>query len=79
MSDEMQIPNGSPQPSPAARRPEEALEDFSRQVTEQLERMREMKLGEALDQVAELVKRYPVAGVATAALAGFVLGRMLRR
>ncbi len=79
MSDESPIPNGSPVHSQSMPRPEELYDDLSRRATEQIERLREMKVGEAIDQVTELLKRYPMAGLATAALAGFILGRALRQ
>ncbi len=61
----------------------EVAQDPCRELFEQaaaeLDRLRQMTLGDVVDRALELVKRYPGTGVTVAALVGFLVGRMIRR
>jgi ElaB/YqjD/DUF883 family membrane-anchored ribosome-binding protein len=63
----------------ALRQAEEQYVQALDQAPAPLERISELSFGEVIDNVLEWVKKYPAAGVATAAAAGFFLGRLLRR
>jgi ElaB/YqjD/DUF883 family membrane-anchored ribosome-binding protein len=54
-------------------------ENVRQQAAERIHSVRKANVGELLDGSLELVRRYPGAGVAVAALAGFFLGKMFRR
>lgn len=54
-------------------------ERVRREATEQLDKVRAKRLGDVLDDVATLVRKFPGASLVVAGLVGFYLGRLLRR
>ena len=53
--------------------------EIRRKAAEELRGLREKNLGDLLDDTMSFVRRRPGPGIAIAALAGFVLGRLFRR
>lgn len=50
-----------------------------REAVDQLKQIREMSVGDVVDETLKQVKRYPGPSVLIAALVGFFLGRLFRR
>jgi ElaB/YqjD/DUF883 family membrane-anchored ribosome-binding protein len=50
-----------------------------RQTVDQLKQIREMSVGDLVDDTLKRVKRHPGPSVIVAVLAGFFLGRLFRR
>lgn len=70
----------------AVRRAKEQLREarraywqLRRQAVQRLKNVREMSVGEIVDQTLKQVKRRPGPSVVVAVLAGFLLGRLFRR
>jgi hypothetical protein len=58
---------------------EAACRSFQEGAAEQVKRLRETTVGDLIDGTLNLVKKYPGPGVIVAVLAGFFLGRSLRK
>jgi hypothetical protein len=63
----------------ALREAQECYQRVRKEATERLKQARETRVGDLIDGLLGLVRKYPGAGVITALLAGFFLGRRFRR
>ena len=54
-------------------------ERLRREAAEQIDKVRAKRVGDVLDDVATLVRKFPGASMVVAGLVGFYLGRLLRR
>jgi len=63
----------------ALREAQECYQRVRKEATDRLKQARETRLGDLIDGLLGLVRKYPGAGVITALLAGFFLGRRFRR
>jgi len=61
------------------REAEEYYRKARQKASEQVERVRQTTLGDMIDGVLDIAKKYPGPSVAVAALFGFFLGRLFRR
>jgi ElaB/YqjD/DUF883 family membrane-anchored ribosome-binding protein len=61
------------------RKAESYCDEVRRKASQQVDRLREMTIGEMIDGTLNLVKKHPGPGVILAAAAGFFLGRLFRR
>jgi ElaB/YqjD/DUF883 family membrane-anchored ribosome-binding protein len=60
-------------------RAQQMYRNVRRQAVQELRDLRQKNLGDMLEQTLDYVRRHPGQGVGLAALAGFFLGRLLRR
>ncbi len=79
MSSENEGSTSAESSADAADRPQDACCKLYEQAAAELDRLREMSVGDLVDGALDWVKRYPGAGVTVAALVGFLVGRMIRR
>jgi hypothetical protein len=63
----------------ALREAQECYQRVREQASARLKQVRETRVGDLIDGLLGLVRKYPGAGVITALLAGFFLGRRFRR
>jgi len=79
MSSENEGSTSAESPADQTQRPQDPCCKLYEQAAAELDRLREMTLGDVVDGALEWVKRYPGTGVTVAALVGFLVGRMIRR
>jgi len=79
MSTENERSPSADSPAGPTDRPQDPCRKLYDQAAAELDRLREMRVGDLVDGTLDWVKRYPGTGVTVAALVGFLVGRMIRR
>jgi len=79
MSSENEGSTSADSPADAADRPQDPCCKLYERAAAELDRLREVRVGDLVDGTLDWVKRYPGTGVTVAALVGFLVGRMIRR